>query len=280
MWLNGALVFGALGALLLLERRRPLRRMTQDKTRRDVRNLAIAALAGATVAIAQAPVIGPLTRFVERRRIGLLKVARLPEPIESLLAIVLMDYTLWVWHYLTHRVPFLWRFHEAHHVDLDLDATTALRFHFGEMLLSLPWRAAQVALFGVSPRAFSIWQTATTVQILFHHSNVRLPERLERFLCHVIVTPRMHGIHHSIVKGETDSNWSTIFSFPDRLHGTLRLNVPQSAITIGVPAYGGDLTLGEALGLPFRRVLWRWTRPEQPAPTREPQPLPSTALAV
>lgn len=282
MWLNGALVFGTLGAMLLLEWRRPLRATTQNKTRRDVRNLAVAGLAGVSLGIAQAPVIGPLTRFVERRRFGLLQLVRLPVVVENVLAVALMDYTLYAWHYLTHKVPFLWRFHEAHHVDLDLDTTTALRFHFGEMLLSVPWRAAQVLLFGVSPRAFSIWQTATTVQILFHHSNVRLPEWLERWLCHVIVTPRMHGIHHSIVKEETDSNWSTIFSFPDHLHGTMRLNVPQDAITIGVPAYRhpDEVTLGKALALPFRRGLHQWTRPEQPRPTREPSTLPTTTLAT
>lgn len=281
-WLNALLVSGTLGVLVLLERKRPLRRDTQDKLRRDSRNLAIAAVAGASLAIAQAPVIGPLTRAVERRRWGLLKVVRLPEPLETILAVVLMDYTLYVWHWLTHKSAFLWRFHEAHHVDLDLDATTATRFHFVELILSVPWRAAQVLAFGVSPRAFSIWQTATTVQILFHHSNVRLPEALERRLSRIIVTPRMHGIHHSVVKRETDSNWSTIFSFFDRLHGTLRLNVPQDAITIGVPAYRDDaeLTFGKSLALPFRRDLFTWTRPLQPAPERRPLPVPETTLAT
>jgi sterol desaturase/sphingolipid hydroxylase (fatty acid hydroxylase superfamily) len=75
------------------------------------------------------------------------------------LAAALMDYTLYLWHVLTHRVPFLWRFHAVHHADLDLSATTALRFHFAEMAVSVPYRAAQVALLGVGPRARSVWQT-------------------------------------------------------------------------------------------------------------------------
>lgn len=280
-WLGGALVVGAFGAFLLLERRRPLRRQTQPALRRDARNLAMAAIAGASMAVAQKPVIGPLTRLVERRRWGLLNLAPMPQPVQTLLAVVLMDYTLYVWHWLTHKNPLLWRFHEAHHVDLDLSATTATRFHAVELLLSVPWRAAQVLLIGVSPRAFSIWQTATTVQILFHHSNLRLPAELERWLSHVLVTPRMHGIHHSIVRGETDSNWSTIFSFFDRLHGTLRLNVPQGEITIGVPAYREDrqVTLGKTLALPFRRNLFTWTRPGQRPPERGQLATPVTTLA-
>lgn len=269
-WLSGILVAGTLGVLVALERKHPLRQATQSKWRRGLRNLAMATIAGASISVAQRPVVEPLSRLVEGRRWGLLKLIRLPRPLETLMAVLLMDYTLYFWHWLTHKSPFLWRFHEAHHVDLDLDATTAIRFHFGEMLLSVPWRAAQVLVIGVSPRPLSIWQTATLVQILFHHSNLRVPLQLERWLAQVIVTPRMHGIHHSIVKNETDSNWGTIFSLFDRLHGTLKLNVPQDQITIGVPAYrrDEDTTLVRSLALPFRRGLFSWTRPAEPEPER------------
>src|SRR5262249_54996648 len=106
----------------------------------------------------------------------------------------LLDYTLYLWHVLTHRVPLLWRFHQAHHVDLGMDASTALRFHFGEMVLSVGWRAGQVVLIGVSPLALSVWQTATLMEIMFHHSNVELPIEVEQWLCRLVVTPRMHGI--------------------------------------------------------------------------------------
>ena len=114
---------------------------------------------------------------------------------------LLMDYTLYVWHVLTHRVPALWRFHAVHHIDLDLDASTAVRFHFGELTLSTPWRVAQVVVIGTSPLALSIWQTGLLMSILFHHSNVELPLAIERRLGRVFVTPRMHGIHHSQVRG-------------------------------------------------------------------------------
>ena len=108
-----------------------------------------------------------------------------------------MDYTLYVWHILTHRVPLLWRFHAVHHVDLDLDASTALRFHFGELAVSVPYRAAQIALLGVDAEALSYWQMFLSLSVLFHHSNVRLPREFESVLSWFVVTPRMHGIHHS-----------------------------------------------------------------------------------
>jgi sterol desaturase/sphingolipid hydroxylase (fatty acid hydroxylase superfamily) len=138
-------------------------------------------------------------------------------------------------------------------MDLDLDASTALRFHFGELAVSIPWRAAQIAAIGVGPNALALWQNALLVSILFHHSNVRLPIGAERVLSRILVTPRMHGIHHSIVPEETNSNWSSGLTVWDWLHGTLRLNVPQNAIVIGVAAYRRpeEVTLAKTLGLPF-----------------------------
>lgn len=265
-WLGGALVLGAFGALAWLERRRPLRVAREPKLTRAARNLAVAGLGAATLQLAEKPVAERLSALVERRRWGLLKVARLPAWLEVAAACVLLDYTLYLWHVLTHRVPFLWRFHVVHHADLDLDTTTALRFHFGELALSVPWRAAQILLIGVSPRSLSVWQMLLMISILFHHSNARLSVGVERGLNHLIVTPRMHGIHHSAVREETNSNWSSGLAVWDRLHGTLRLDVPQSLIEIGVPAYRDprELGLAELLSMPFgeERPAWEGERQE------------------
>lgn len=274
-WLNAVLVFGTLAAVVVMELKRPLRKEREDKLTRNARNAAFSLMAAATVGLAEKPIAGPLALAVQKNRWGGLKLLRLPAWAEVILAVMLLDYTLYIWHVLTHKVPFLWRFHRPHHVDLDLDASTALRFHFGELLLSVPWRAAQVRLIGVSPFALSLWQTVTLMEIMFHHSNVRLPLDMESRLCRLIVTPRMHGIHHSVVREETDSNWSTIFAWPDYLHGTIRLNVPQQAIDIGVAGYQDRavLTLGKVLEMPFV--------PEIPAeaPKREPLAIPRSALA-
>ncbi len=259
--LSALLVAGTFLALVWLENRRPLRRNVEGKLRRNVRNLAVAAAGAVALRLAEQPVALPLARLVERRGWGLLKLARLPLWIEVSLAIALLDYTLYLWHVVTHRVPFLWRFHQAHHVDLDMDASTALRFHFGELTISVAWRAAQIALIGVCPLALSVWQTGLLLEILFHHSNVALPPAWERALSRVIVTPRLHGIHHSAVENETNSNWSSGLTIWDSLHGTLRRDVPQRAITIGVPAFqnAADVTLPRVLAMPFalQRDPWK-----------------------
>jgi sterol desaturase/sphingolipid hydroxylase (fatty acid hydroxylase superfamily) len=271
-WLSAPLVIGAFGLLWLLERRRPLRRReVEPKLRRNARNLALAGVAAVSLQLVERPLIQPLAALVERRRWGLLKrVARLPRWLEVALAVILMDYTLYVWHVATHRVPFLWRFHLAHHVDLDLDASTALRFHFGELSLSTGWRAAQVALIGVSPLSLSVWQTFVLLSILFHHSNVELPFEVERTLNRLVVTPRMHGIHHSIIREETNANWSSGLTLWDWLHGTLRLNVPQDEIEIGVPAYRepSEVELEEVLKLPFVEQRPTWVVPGDGQPVR------------
>jgi sterol desaturase/sphingolipid hydroxylase (fatty acid hydroxylase superfamily) len=242
--------------LFSLERRRPLRRTVESSIQRAGRNLAMAGLAAMALHRTERPVTQWLTTLVERRRWGLLRAIRLPRQIETVIALLLLDYTLYIWHVLLHRVPQLWRLHVVHHVDLDLDASTAVRFHVAELLVSVLWRAGQILCLGITRSTLSLWQTLTLLFVLFHHSNVRLPIEIERQLVRVIVTPQMHGIHHSIVEDETNSNWSSGLTIWDRLHGTLQLQVPQDAITIGVPAYQepADVRLASLLVMPFVAV--------------------------
>jgi sterol desaturase/sphingolipid hydroxylase (fatty acid hydroxylase superfamily) len=257
----GAVMAIAAVGLFILEKRHPLRRQYQKEPERTLRNLAFGALSMAVIGLMQSPVVKPLARRVAARRLGVAQRLPGPEWLRDAAAFLLLDYTIYVWHVLTHKVPFLWRFHLVHHVDLDLDTTTALRFHAVDMMLSIPWRAAQVRFCGASPRAIQLWQTFFFVSVLFHHSNVRLPLAIERMLVRFLTTPRLHGIHHSVVHGETDSNWSSGLSFWDWIHGTVRVDVPQEAVTIGVPAYREPLTLTELLELPFvhQREAWRTT---------------------
>jgi len=252
-WLSACIVAGTFLTLSILERRRPLRRTVEPGLQRTGRNLAMATLGAIAIHLAETPIVARAAAMVERRRWGVVKWLRLPLWLEVCAAVVLMDYTLYLWHVLTHRVPALWRFHAVHHIDLDLDASTAARFHFGELTLSTPWRVAQVVAIGTSPLALSIWQTGLIASILFHHSNLELPLDVERRLSRVIVTPRMHGIHHSVLRGETESNWSSGLSVWDWLHRTLRLNVPQLEITIGVSGFQSidDVGLARVLALPF-----------------------------
>ncbi len=247
-------------SMMIAERFAPLRRTVESKLRRVARNLSVGGVSLALMSLMQAPLLQPVATWIVRNRIGLMRRVPWPRWMETLLAIVLLDYTLWWWHWASHRVPFFWRFHLVHHIDRDLDASTALRFHFGELALSIPVRAAQMIVIGVDSRTLWLWQTILFASILFHHSNVRFPPRFERLLVRLIVTPRMHGIHHSDRRDETNSNWSSLLSAWDFLHRTMRLDVPQERITIGVPAYhdADDVTIGKILLLPFRSQRDDW----------------------
>jgi len=269
-WLNATLICGTFATLLWLEHRRPLRRPTERKLTRNMRNLAMVGLSATAIWLTERPVASTLAQFVEREQWGLMQYLRLPTWLNVILSVTLLDYTLYLWHVLTHKVPVLWRFHRVHHADLDLDASTALRFHCVEMMLSVPWRAVQVLAIGVAPLTLSLWQTATLLAILFHHSNVEIPLYIERWLCRFIVTPRMHGIHHSMIREEANANWSTIFAFPDYLHRTRKLNVPQQAVTIGVPAYRGpqEVTFAKIMAMPFGKQRPTWQFPGDGSPER------------
>lgn len=277
----GAIVAGVFVVLTWQERRRPLRKRLESGARHGVRNLAVAGVGALTMAALESPLIQPLTRLVEQRRWGLL--GRLPLPVwaKHAVALVLMDYTFYVWHIAMHRVPLLWRFHAVHHVDLDLDTSTALRFHFGELALSVPWRAAQVACIGLDPNAFGLWQVWFALCVMFHHSNLRLPIAFERILNRVLVTPRMHGVHHSNHPEETNTNWSSGLTLWDWLHGTLRLDIRQAEIEIGVPAYraASSVALPRLMQMPFEDQPEYWRFPDGREPEPRPKRSPDLMLA-
>jgi sterol desaturase/sphingolipid hydroxylase (fatty acid hydroxylase superfamily) len=280
-WIAPAVVAGAFLVFLVTETMRPLRRQRESKLRRIARNLAFAGLGAATIELLQIPILLPISAWVIRERIGLLQWLGLSGWARTLVAIVLLDYTLWFWHWANHRIFFFWRFHSVHHVDLDMDASTALRFHFGELAMSVAFRALQIIAIGTDPRSVAIYQILLFACILFHHSNTRLPLWLERVLVRVIVTPRMHGIHHSDYWNETNTNWSSLLSAWDYLHRTIHLDVPQQAIEIGVPAYQDPkkVTLGKILAMPFRRHRNDWQRADGEPPVRPHPPTDPLQLA-
>jgi sterol desaturase/sphingolipid hydroxylase (fatty acid hydroxylase superfamily) len=264
------MVFVVFLALLGFETRFSLRQAKRSKTGRFVINVAVSGLALATGAYIVAPVALRLASWNSENSFGLLRVISLPFSVEFILGFLLMDLTFYYWHRANHSIPFFWRFHNVHHVDPDLDVSTSFRFHFGEVFYSVGFRAVQVFLIGVPLFTYLVYELVFQCATMFHHSNVRLPISFERWLNKIVVTPRMHGIHHSIVKDETNSNYSVIFRWWDLMHGTLKLNVNQSDITIGVPAYlkPEDNKLLKLLMLPFRKQREYWRLPEGKQPAR------------
>ena len=267
------LLGGIFLVLLLLQWQFPLRRQHFSALRRLARNFVLSIPGFAIVRLLMLPIPLTIAMLVQDRHLGLLNWLALPRWIVIIATFLLMDYAYWWWHWANHMVPLFWRFHNVHHTDLDLDVSTAARFHFGEMLFSVGFLSLAVILFGIAPIMLLVFFTTFEAATLFHHSNWRLPINLERILNLIIVTPRMHGIHHSIVQRETNSNWGTIFCWWDKLHRTLRRDIPQNAVTIGVAAYRdeNELTLGKLLALPFGRQR-EWRLPTGEQPDREPRP--------
>ncbi len=260
-WTVLALAAGGM-AIAAAETLAPLRLQREPRAVRTGRNLTLAALGLAAAGVLQVVLVVRVSIWTQAHEAGLL--GGLPSGFfpRGIAAFLLLDYTLWIWHFLNHRVPFFWRFHRVHHVDRDMDASTGLRFHFGELVLSAGYRALQIVVIGAEPASVAVWQTVLLASILFHHSNIRLPVGLERVLVRVLVTPRMHGIHHSDYRAETDSNWSSILSAWDYLHRTVRLDIPQGEVQIGVAAYQDprDITLAKVLALPFDGKPDDWAR--------------------
>ncbi|WP_310572061.1 sterol desaturase family protein [Gemmatimonas sp.] len=166
--------------------------------------------------------------------VGVLHWAPLPGATGWIVAILLLDGWTYAWHRLNHIVPGLWRFHRLHHSDRHMDATTASRFHLGEIALSSIARVPLLALIGCSVEQFAVYEVALLAVVQFQHANVGLPDRLDRLLRVVIVTPHLHKVHHSVVVAEQNTNFSSLFSWWDRLARTLRLSPDQTAIVFGV----------------------------------------------
>lgn len=242
--------------LFVAESRYRLRKRTQPRLERAVTNAIVSIPAFTLLRFLLIPVMVKIAARSRQAGAGLLHHLPLPKAAKTICTFLLLDYTNYLWHVLMHKVPLLWRFHLVHHSDLDLDLTTAFRFHFGELVGSVLYRGGAVFLIGATPMQVLAYEALFESATQFHHSNWRLPFGVEKGLNKLIVTPRMHGIHHSMIRQETDSNYSVVFSFWDRLHKTVRLNIPQEQIVIGVPSYSdpAELTISDLWKLPFTRI--------------------------
>lgn len=225
---KGILVPAALAGFLLLERLFPVTRIVHG-LRQIGRNLSLAGLNAVLSWLVVVPVSALASHWAPDWRpawwsgwpgLGL--------------DLLILDCWIYWWHRANHRLPFLWRFHEVHHLDETLDATSALRFHFGEVLMSSLVRAALIWVMDMPITSVVVFETLLALLTMFHHSNLRLPAGLEGVLSHLIVTPSIHWVHHHAIRADTDSNYAAGLSVWDRLFGSRSTTRRSADMPIGV----------------------------------------------
>jgi sterol desaturase/sphingolipid hydroxylase (fatty acid hydroxylase superfamily) len=264
------LIIGFFVLLFALEKFFPLRKSKTGLIARLIVNGCLSGTAFLVAAFVVRPSALHALNWASAQPFGLIHLVALPRWAQFVSGFLWLDLSFYYWHIANHKIPWFWRFHNVHHIDPDLDVSTGFRFHFGEVLLSTLFRVVQVSLAGMSLVTFAAYELVFQANTLFHHSNLRLPIRLERLLNKILVTPRMHGIHHSQVRLETNSNFGVVFCWWDKLHRTLGLNIPQSKIEIGIAGYCApeDNQLWHALTLPFRKQRDYWRKTDGCAPGR------------
>ena len=246
---------GMLGLMLALQSAFPRKALVGSALARWRTNGLIAIIDTLAVRL-----LGPLAAVVVAgwaavNGVGVLNIIDLPAPLTIVLAIAALDLAIYAQHVATHKVALLWRFHQVHHADRDIDATTGVRFHPVEIVASMLYKVIVVSVLGPPVVAVILFEVLLNGSAVFNHANVKLPHWLDQALRLVIVTPDTHRVHHSVYRDETDSNYGFFLSVWDRLFGTYRAQPRDghAAMTIGLPDYQDDRpqTLRWSMSVPF-----------------------------
>ncbi|MCZ6854944.1 MAG: sterol desaturase family protein [Gammaproteobacteria bacterium] len=203
-----------------------------------------------------------LALVMEAQNGGLLNQFAVPGWVSIVVAILVLDFAIYLQHVMFHAVPVLWRLHRMHHADLDFDVTTGARFHPIEILLSMGFKLMVVAVLGPPVVAVVIFEVLLNASSMFNHGNVRMPVALDRALRWFLVTPDMHRVHHSILPEETNSNFGFNLPWWDRLFGTYHAQpvAGHDGMTIGIEQFSSprELRLDRMLVQPFRGTVGRY----------------------
>jgi sterol desaturase/sphingolipid hydroxylase (fatty acid hydroxylase superfamily) len=234
----------------------PRRYQRVGRGRRWPNNLAVVAIDTALVHVLFPLSAVGLALLCEARGWGLFHALSPPAWIAIPLAVILLDLAIYLQHVLFHAVPALWRLHRMHHADLELDVTTGVRFHPIEILLSMAIKFGVIAALGTPALAVLIFEVLLNTTSMFNHANVHMSLRLDRALRWMVVTPDMHRVHHSIVRGETNSNFGFNLPWWDRMFGTYRDQpaAGHTGMTIGIAQFRdpAELRLDRMLLQPLR----------------------------
>ncbi len=253
--LKPIIYWGGIVLLLLLEQRISYRPATVAKQRRWLTNIPLSIINGVVYHFIFTASILAVISQSEAQRLGLLNTVELPFWLHVFLGILILDFSIYLWHLLTHSVPLLWRFHRVHHSDMNMDVTTANRFHLGEFLVTGLLRLAIIYTFGIPLLAYILFEILINISIQFHHSSIKVPEAFERIWMLLFVPPALHRIHHSVKIRERDANYGVLFSIWDRMLGTLVTKVDQGSIIIGIGSHRKFEELGfwQMLLMPFTK---------------------------
>jgi sterol desaturase/sphingolipid hydroxylase (fatty acid hydroxylase superfamily) len=230
-------------------------RMPHAKSRGSVRaNLGLWAVDGMVMALVCGACACTVARWAASAGVGILNATRAPLWVGIPPTVAVLDLVSYVWHRANHVLPVLWRFHRVHHSDRTFTVSTGLRFHPGELVLSLPLRLLAVALLGAPAIAIVVFEALFAVANLVEHGDIDLPAGLEGMMSKLLVTPALHRFHHTRAGRERDHNYGTIFTAWDRMLGTYSPSSSAVRIDVGLTEIPGALGLGTALLLPFRRI--------------------------
>ena len=234
-----AFFLGVLTIMALWEIAAPRRRQEIPRLLRWSNNLALVVVDTLVVRLAFPMTAVALAILAQHQGWGLLNIFTPPPWAGFLIGVVLLDLVIYLQHVMFHAVPALWRLHRMHHADLEFDVTTGLRFHPGEILLSMALKFAVIMALGPPATAVLVFEVLLNATALFNHSNVRLAQSIDRVLRLLVVTPDMHRIHHSVHPNETNSNFGFNLPWWDRLFGTY---MPQpkdghETMTIGIEQF-------------------------------------------
>jgi len=250
---------GILISLIILENIFPKRALDQKRSIRWFNNLTLIVIGSTLVQFVIPLVPFAFTLYAKAHHFGVFNHLSLPCMVTLLLTIVIMDFLIYCQHVCFHKITFLWRLHLVHHTDLNLDVTSAERFHPIEILLSTGYKLLAIFVFGFPPLDYLIFEILFNFFTQFTHSNLRIPLLLDKCFRIAFITPDIHRTHHSVRVEETNSNFGTIFIFWDKLF-RLYLKAPmqgQQKMTIGLTHFRAPsrLKLWHLLVIPFLKNI-------------------------
>lgn len=271
-----SIFLGVFAILAVIEVALPRRTEPQDRKHRWLTNLGMSVLNSAMLRFVLPVAAVGAAFWAEEVGWGLFNMVVIDPVVAGIICFVALDFFIWLEHWASHKIPFLWHIHKVHHADPHFDVTTALRFHPLEIAISMAWKALLVVLMGAPVLAVVAFEVVLNAAAMFNHSNIKLPAWADRWLRKVIVTPDMHRIHHSRIRRETDSNYGFNFPFWDYLFGTYTADPEkgQTGLEIGLTQYAGPepRQLGWSLWLPFAAYFKRERRKPSEAVPRTDAP--------